>query len=370
MDTPVDLVDPAAAQTAEARDFSVFRQKVTFDIDFLKQSAKCQTEITIVPQTSNFRRIRLNCRQCDIQSITVEEKPATFTYRDPYKRLAPHLGWGIRQHHLYKERLESFVGENSTEELVIDVPRKVVARESSSVISLGARLANGVNGPPSSASITGASELQTDFRPLAVKIDYTLKNVREGLHFIGLSENDKRYPNVYTQNTAFTGSACCLFPCVDDLTERSEWEITVKCSKTLGSALGIEDVEPALTEQNEDQRMTGTESNDWGLSQAERALEMAVICSGQLDDESDDPVDHTRKSVTFSTRDMYCSANQIGFVIGPFEQVDLSDLREVDEDEKLAEDAVQVVAYCLPGRAEEVKNTALPMAKVYRPIDL
>lgn len=58
------------------------------------------------------------------------------------------------------------------------------------------------------------------------------------------------------------------------------------------------------------------------------------------------------------------SANQIGFAIGPFENVDLSGFREVDDDDKLGSNAVRVHAFCLPGRASEVRNTCVPLAKV------
>lgn len=44
--------------------------------------------------------------------------------------------------------------------------------------------------------------------------------------------------------------------------------------------------------------------------------------------------------------------------------MDLADLRESDEDEKLGQSAVQLHGYCLPGRAEELRNTCFPTAKV------
>ena len=44
--------------------------------------------------------------------------------------------------------------------------------------------------------------------------------------------------------------------------------------------------------------------------------------------------------------------------------MELSEFRESDEDEKLGQNAVHVHAFCLPGRAEEVKNSCMFMAKV------
>ena len=54
----------------------------------------------------------------------------------------------------------------------------------------------------------------------------------------------------------------------------------------------------------------------------------------------------------------------IGFVIGPFEYVDLTEFRESDEDDKLGQNAVPLHGYCLSGRADELRNTCLPLAKV------
>ena len=54
----------------------------------------------------------------------------------------------------------------------------------------------------------------------------------------------------------------------------------------------------------------------------------------------------------------------IGFAIGPFEYVDLAEFRESDEDDKLGQNAVLLHGYCLPGRADELRNTCLPLAKV------
>jgi len=76
-----------------------------------------------------------------------------------------------------------------------------------------------------------------------------------------------------------------------------------------------------------------------------------------------DPSDATCKTVSFSTASV-TSANQIGFAIGPFEDVDLSDFRELDDDEKLGTQAVRIHGYCLPGRAMELRNTCMPIAKV------
>ena len=58
------------------------------------------------------------------------------------------------------------------------------------------------------------------------------------------------------------------------------------------------------------------------------------------------------------------SAQHIGFAIGAFEEVDLAIFRGSDEDDHLGQNAIPVQAYCVPGRAEEVRNTCFPIPQV------
>ena len=44
--------------------------------------------------------------------------------------------------------------------------------------------------------------------------------------------------------------------------------------------------------------------------------------------------------------------------------MDLSDYRESDDDEKLGQNATRVHGFCLPGRADEVRNSCMCLAKV------
>ncbi len=76
-----------------------------------------------------------------------------------------------------------------------------------------------------------------------------------------------------------------------------------------------------------------------------------------------DSQDATKKSTSFLCSNSL-SAQQIGFAIGPFEHVDLAEFRDSDEDERLGQRALPVHGFCLPGRADDIKNTCLPLAKV------
>ena len=76
-----------------------------------------------------------------------------------------------------------------------------------------------------------------------------------------------------------------------------------------------------------------------------------------------DPQDASKKTTSFIIS-KEVAARHIGISIGPFEQVDLTLFRESDEDDRLGQNAVPVVGYCLPGRVEDLKNTCFPLAKV------
>lgn len=50
-------------------------------------------------------------------------------------------------------------------------------------------------------------------------------------------------------------------------------------------------------------------------------------------------------------------------MIGPFQHVDLSEYRDVADEERLASNAVKVHAFCLPGKEDEVRNSAMMLAR-------
>jgi transcription initiation factor TFIID subunit 2 len=75
-----------------------------------------------------------------------------------------------------------------------------------------------------------------------------------------------------------------------------------------------------------------------------------------------DPADSARKTASFSC-DTPVLPQHIGFVIGPFEHVDLSEYRDVLDDERLGENAIKVHAFCLPGKENEVRNSAMMLAR-------
>lgn len=63
-------------------------------------------------------------------------------------------------------------------------------------------------------------------------------------------------------------------------------------------------------------------------------------------------------------QDKEIAAHHVSFAIGPFEKINLSEFREVEEDDAMGAIAVEVMGYCLPGRENELRNTCVFMHKV------
>ena len=81
-----------------------------------------------------------------------------------------------------------------------------------------------------------------------------------------------------------------------------------------------------------------------------------------------DPLNPGKKTTTFLCQTPI-SPWHVGFAIGPFEHVDIAEFRDIDEDDRLGQNAVPLHGFCLPGRSDELKNTCFPLAKVFSPLE-
>ncbi|KAF3898867.1 Transcription initiation factor TFIID subunit [Trichophyton interdigitale] len=359
------LVDMQGAPPPSGLGYSVSHQKVELDIDFTSRSIKGKTEITIHPDYKDLKLVRLNFRQGQLKRITVGGKTATSKYVDPYEALQLY---GVQYHRKLSTKLDALSKTPPEPELVITIPKSVrieeldpFSVEAQTQLSLRATSggANGTGGADDTVDGNRAAEATLPrFTAITILIEFTIEKPRDGIQFVGLESRDLRYPHAYTTNSSDTGEFCCLFPCVDDMSSRCTWDISIRCPRTLGDLFPRS---PDNSVVNGTSSRTNS-SRKTGLSAEDAALDMVVACSGDLTDDILDPKDQTKKTVSFSCNTPL-SAPQIGFALGPFEYVNLSQFRESDEDDQLGANAVPVHAFCLPGRADEVRNTCLPMAK-------
>jgi len=295
--------------------FSVSHQKVELDIDFLRRSLKGKTEITVNPHFKDLKTIRLNCRQCVFTRLNINGKGPTSKNDDPYKRSKLHTKAGVHQYHLLRQKLEPQLRQPPEEELVINLPKSVRIEEldpfSVEAQNLLLTKANGAVkqdlADTSAIDLTQSSKTAVEqtarFTPFTIYAEYTIEKIRDGIHFVGWEDGDLRYPHAYSSNSLFPGSACCLFPCVDDISSRCTWEISIKCPRTLGdalksrredqavnSAIGVNGIKGPLNSapvngSDEDHDMMIDGDGDSGFSAENKALDLSVICSGDMTDE-------------------------------------------------------------------------------------
>ncbi len=284
--------------------FGISHQKVELDIDLRSRSLSGKTEITVVPEIKDLKLLRLDCRQCDLKGLTVNGKVSPgVIHEDPYKRASIHWNASVHQYHLLQERLEGKMPDESMKDLIITIPKsvKIEQLDQSSEEAQAALLlkSSGVKKRESvDVSILDIAQIaksSTDetvrYAPLTLIIKYEINHVRDGMHFVGWEEGDLRYPHAYSTQ----GSPHCLFPCLRELTSRCTWEISIKCSKTIGDAfhplLGAKSLMQGDEANNSKNGVSGVRQ---GYSSAEASqqfnnedmsLELAVVGPGDMTDE-------------------------------------------------------------------------------------
>jgi len=373
----LDMEQPPAVSAAKRPNygFTVAHQTVELDVDFSTQSLRGRCDIVIIPLFKDLPVVRIDAQQCNIidGSVTVNGREATYFYSDHTEvlNIPEYIDWTANQYEMQHNRLDRIKTDLS---LAIAIPDSVRIEEvnpfSETAASTMVQRAATIRGAsiaandPISATPKTAAENVSSFQPLTISISFTVENFRSGLHFVGMTALDKRFPHVYTRHSVDPGTASCIFPCIDDPTLRCTWSISIKCSRTLGDAMKRKHITPDVKASHHHKRIEdlahGVTPEDYQipLSEEEKLLDMAVVCSGFAQDEIIDLADNSKKIVTFEIGSVV-GAQHIGFAIGPFEQVDLaSEFREEDDDEKLGQgQALPVWGYCLPGRVDELRNT-------------
>lgn len=337
--------------------YTVEHQKVELEIDFATKSIKGKTDIIINPHYKDLKVIRLNFRQGELKRLSVNGKTPAVKYTDPYESLQLY---GPNYHQRLSSKIENLLKTPSEPDLLITVPKNVRIDEldpfSVEAQNQVALRASGVAEETDGSLNKTAETALSKFTALTVSAEFTISNIRDGLQFVGVEKGDTRYPHAYTTNSLGYGVGCPLFPCVDDPLSRCTWEMSIKSPCFLGDVFDRKSRDPA------DGRSKSGAANSRRISLDEGSLDITVACTGELTDEIVDPKDPSKKTVSFACYSAL-SAQQIGFAIGPFEYVNLSDFRESDQDEQLGQSAIPLHAFCLPGRRDEVRNTCFPMAQ-------
>lgn len=362
-------------------EYFIIKQEVNLEVNFRDKRIDGTTNIFLVSFSDRVEEVLLDAAHCEIDTanITITElrevngdviegqpRAAVAEYADPYKKLSRPDGWNWRaEHHdLRRIRARSVFHSRKT-----DVPAE--NREFEGCTPVYGSLRVNLRGKgeqertkliirKSTSTLDGGDKSHKQFK---ITIPFTNKNPRDGLHFVGVDHLDSRYTHMYTRHSIQPGTASCIFPCIDDHGSRCDWRISIKYPRTLGDALQ----QALATQQNDDRMQIDGQDRPLHLAEEDKLREMYVVCSGFLMEETVDPEDDHKKIMVFEP-EKKVSVQKLGFAVGPFEHIDLSSEFRTEEDEvKLGMSALKVHAYCLPHRADWVRNTAaaLTMAADY-----
>lgn len=364
--------------------YFLIRQEVELEINFLEKSVKGRSDIIVHPlEPYGLNEIAIDARQCDIdtEGVTIQrirnglpagppvKTPAT--YKDPHELLKnPNVyRWNAEHASIRRIRVRSLAQTRESDLPAedrkfmgctpVEGSLRVKVRNEERTAS-GQRI---IVRKPSGTALD-PSKPEDDICYL-VSIPFETKDIRDGLQFVGVDPGDTRYTHAYTRHSEAAGTACSLFPCLDDHGSIGDWKISIKTPRTLGDVLH----QPLVTQRqhpNGNSSPSGDAAEDnpmrHDLSEEDKLLEMTVICSGLLTDEIVDPDDDHKKIMTFES-EKATSVHKIGFTVGPFEHVDLfSDFRTEEDDERLGASALKIHGYCLPRRGDVVRNTCVALA--------
>lgn len=389
-DMPALPEETADAPGLAPPEYSVLKQRVDIDIDFPNKSLKGSTEITIQPLIKDLRTIKLHCRQCRPTQVQASGINAKFDYDDPYRRTRVGDKTTVHQHGMLKSRIQNSLRPNPEPQLAISLPSRLKIQElrvdPATALPISEYAVAALKQEHDAVAVADTPVIErlqqqiSQFAPIKLTIEFELDVDREGIRWVGCDPGDQRYPYLYTRLEPWTGSTSSLFPCVDDATSKCIWELAIRCPRTLGDAYRKPKVEASVpnghVEENGDVEMTNgdvvmthpkqkqEDGEEYLIDMAgtDAAMELTVLCIGDQSEDTADPEDDTRHTVTFTSSDAV-TARHVGFAIGPFEHVDLTNFRATEEEAKLGQTAVKVDAYCLPGRTAEVENTCYPVCQ-------
>ncbi|KAK9727981.1 hypothetical protein K7432_001433 [Basidiobolus ranarum] len=330
---------------APKRAFYLNHQKFVLDIDIKGRTLRGFTELHIIPTTNSLSHVRINARHCDIHNVTVNGIATSHEYIDIIKNsLLPEVtkDKNIFQYHELKRSYHTALYEAEEGELLIHIPEVI------DIVQFQENEAPLLD--DSNEAYNAMFEGRVMFTPLVIRIDFAVVNPKAGVNFIlpDPQVNPYRFPHVYTCNETFPGQVRLWLPCIDRMHERCTWEMEYIVDQTLQDSSGD------------------------NVTEEEEALEMVVVSSGELIEQTSHPIEPTKKIFHYILA-IPSPAFSISFAAGPFEVVKLSS--SDGQVEKSSEDAggkstseifmntddsegtSGMFAFCLPGWIDETANS-------------
>lgn len=363
-------------------EYFVIKQEVNLEVNFREKCLSGTTDIILAIFNDKLEHVYIDAANChvDTKHITVtdvrpdmeapggivdgQKKRVHAELRDPYEKLEMPKNWNLTSEHHDVRRIRARDLFHSRR---ADVPAE--AREyagstpayGSLKINLKGKEANRPKVIVRTSTMNANTQTTSGTKQYKISIPFSTKGPRDGVHFVGVDALDHRYTHMYTRHSVQPGTASCIFPCLDDHGSYGDWKISIKHPKTLGDALR----KPLATHINSTdyavKNLPDEIDKAMDLAEEDKLREMTVVCSGFLVEETTDPKDDRKKIMTFEP-EKKTSVQKLGFAVGPFEHVDLSSEFRSEEDEiKLGLSALRVHGYCLPHRADWVRNSCVAL---------
>ena len=369
-------------EDSPCHEYFVIKQEVNLEVNFREKHLSGTTEIILAIFNDKLEHVYIDAANChvDTKRVTVtdvrpdleapggivdlQKKKVHAEMHDPYDKLDIPENFGLTAEHHDVRRIRARDLFHSRR---ADVPAEAREYQGSTPaygslkVSLKVRDSNRPKLIVRRSTLNPEAPASPGTRQCKITIPFSTKGPRDGVHFVGVDPLDHRYAHMYTRHSIQPGTASCIFPCLDDHGSYGDWKISIKYPRTLGDALK----EPLASQVNGvDQPLRNVaDQNDKAilLAEEDKLREMTVVCSGFLVEETTDPKDDRKKIMTFEP-EKKTSVQKLGFAVGPFDHIDLSSEFRSEEDEiKLGMSALRVHGYCLPHRAEWVRNTCVAL---------
>lgn len=370
--------------------FSVVHQKVAIDVDLYHRVIYGSTELTLTvvfpssskDQTSNSqvpdkpfvnapRLLQLHSRGCIIHNVVVEGYKTPFYLSDDANPVTSSPlfppEFTTVQSELIRKKIDSQLLPYPPGELYILLPKNLLNR----VITSSNRTPT--PGPD------GTDVLPNSF---TLKIDYSLQDPVNGFNFVGgkNSRLKKQYWHAYTTNTPIALATSSWVPCFDGFWDQCSWQFNISIPRkisdiqsaaannknnnnnsrpeTSGSSNGKTDAENEVDkddDQSSEDEIDDTEDHD------------IVVVSAELSPkEMQHPTDKHKKIVSFDISNPV-GAQNIGFAVGPFDSIQITDPTCDDDDdfgnEVDDENIPPVTVFSLPDKLQEAHNTCVFLYK-------
>ncbi|CAK9440025.1 uncharacterized protein LODBEIA_P41250 [Lodderomyces beijingensis] len=384
---PKPLTVLSSGPASYTQQLKVGHQKISIDVDLASNSVEGVTEVTVLPLSNKLKVIKFDCREMKINAIYVNgHRHHNYIYNDllymasegedeekdkekdiekereegkgkdngSYKLNLFDLYTdkiGIHQSHLIKSKLSYIFRESystddesgtistgilgDTQELKILLPDNMKF-ELVDLNSIGTPRGSqpGTVTPSHLKSKATASET---YSPIEIKIEYELKNPKNGLIFVTNNDLDKRSWHAYTTNPEYNISTSSWVPCIDNLNSRNTWTLEVSIPRTLkdignpriiGSKEAIQ-YQKQINERSRKMKISGEE----GIDDEDENSDL-IACTGDYSNtrETPHPIDLSKKVVSWSIFNSV-SAHHIGWAVGCFKSFVLNAATVQEEDE-------------------------------------